>query len=1020
MSWNPAPTLGSASWQGNAPLVTKTQLLSTSAGLATQIVNSSTLTVSTLTVPDWISTAVLYVSDIQGASIDISGISITDQGIFNAPVVSLSSLNLKGFELGLNVSFDLGLGKAIGGVVGGLGALVGGGLIAVGTGAGLAIQGAEQGIATMVAGRPQNFISQTSYETINFTSQLQVSTLGNASPLYSSIFRTVSSLAPDQLPGREIFTSSFFSSGQICIRSVSDPFNLISGDSNLNTSTIQSFGQWVPLAGLEPENIVANGIVANTISTVDLFATDLQADAIKSYSVLASNYGVAQSLFMNYEAPLGFQTGATNSAAFIGNLNNLYCYNTTGYIFTSFAGFTQENASLVLGDNAFESVFNVSTVNALDGVYARNGNFSSLTVTSLTIVSTVNEVFSTTQVNLLSTAIVEADFVKANFASISSIAPFQFFSTTLGNSNGPFDITRSDSLFSTTYTSVSSLQQNILNYSFSIQNNTQANFNIGDNPGIGLVYKVTPANLTQWASTLLIFDGYQGPGAIDLGWVGQWGVTPGDTTGAAPGGATFDVQYTFQPAQGGAAPFYLTENSNNSYPFNTSTFFQYATLNPPWTGNFTARMTLPPVVSGSRSGWWQMTTPAPPPYSSSNNNTFQIYQDINDTYITASDRLHLQAGDIFLDGDLVLTAINAQTVNATTVNASNGFFQNFLSTATVQAAFLSTVTLNTRSNYSGALNGAPTLTPLLLGYSSVTSTDFTNIYLLTNPSRSPNYFNSLNVTQWNNSQFNATYGTTATEVPHVMVGDLFAFNPPVSYSGLFFINNTISSPPQPIPIRQNIAGYASTIGTVAGNTYARIRTTNGSNWAIDSNIANPQGGTFGPYAYQSQVITSVSENQVIQQTQQPTFVVAPSLQVNTNKILLTAPIIRTLTYGSPSWTTREAGIEFSSYFDSNVVFTGSQSDALNPILNPLGNLYYAFSAWSAQVWFGRIRTQSLGIQGFDVIGIATLYAGTNEYIWSSQRYLNVVDTAGLFADIREMYLMIPANYMTVTSFGGAW
>jgi len=86
-------------------------------------------------------------------------------------------MSMKGFDnlLDLDVSFDFGLGQAIGGLLGGLGALVGGGLIAVGTGAGLAIQGAETGIATMIAGRPENFITNNTYETVNFTSQLQVS-----------------------------------------------------------------------------------------------------------------------------------------------------------------------------------------------------------------------------------------------------------------------------------------------------------------------------------------------------------------------------------------------------------------------------------------------------------------------------------------------------------------------------------------------------------------------------------------------------------------------------------------------------------------------------------------------------------------------------------------------------------------------------------------------------------------------------------------------------------------------------
>lgn len=291
MSWNPGPSLGGASWGGSPTIATQNQLNSSIKGVFTTLstYDFSTISLSTLTIPDWISTSILYVSDIKGANIDISGITIDSKGIFNAPLVSVSSMNLKGFELGLDVNFDFGLGKAIGGVVGGLGALVGGGLIAVGTGAGLAIQGAATGAATLIAGRPQNFISQTNYETINFTTQLQVSTLGYASPVYSSIFRTVSSIAPTQIPGREIFTSTLFYPGQICVRSASDPFNLMSGDSNLNTSTIQSFGQWVALEGLEPDNVVANSVSTNFLSTGKFFADSGYINTFQSFNAKIQN-----------------------------------------------------------------------------------------------------------------------------------------------------------------------------------------------------------------------------------------------------------------------------------------------------------------------------------------------------------------------------------------------------------------------------------------------------------------------------------------------------------------------------------------------------------------------------------------------------------------------------------------------------------------------------------------------------------------------------------------------------------
>lgn len=671
---NPVPSLQGALWSGNQQLATKIQLLSTSAGFYNDLkdFNFSTISVSTLNVPQWISTAALYVSDIKGVQIDISGITINENGLLNAPIVSVSSMNMKGFDslLDIDVSFDFGLGKAIGGVVGGLGALVGGGLIAVGTGAGLAIQGAEQGIATMVAGRPQNFINTTNYETINFTTQLQVSTLGNAFPAYSSITRSVSSIAPNQVPGREIFTSTIFYPGQICIRSVSDPFNLITGDSNLNTSTIQSFGQWCPLEGLEPENIVANSVSTNSISTGNLYAGLAYIEDQQGYSAQFSNAGFAQSASLAYEAALNFQTGATNAAAFVGYLNRLYCYNNTGYIFSG-AGGTQESASLYLGQNTNESLLNVSSIYSVGEMKTQNFYASTITAEQLNVVSTL--FLTSTNIEVItSTQTLVADNLFANYVEIANFVSSFSFTTPLGNPTGAFDINRYSFVPSTTYNAVSSLTQNILNYSLNIGIQEETNFNIYNGQSQLALYSITPQNVSQWASTNLIFDTYEVPGQIDLGNIAQWGVSPGASVGL-PGGATFDVTYTF--SNGYANSFQITEEGIGSY---VSTFFAYLPPNPGFTGLSTFRFTLPPVVGGSRSGWWQMTTPAPPPYETQNNNTFQIYQDINDTYITATDRLHLKAGDIFFDGNTILSNVDVANFNVTQLNAT---FLSSISTA---------------------------------------------------------------------------------------------------------------------------------------------------------------------------------------------------------------------------------------------------------------------------------------------------------------------------------------------------
>lgn len=1032
MSWNPSPTIGTASWNGSPSLITKNQLFSTVVGIEQAIVNYSTITVSTLTVPDWISTSALYVSDIKGARIDVSGIVFDASGLLYAPTVSsqsgvfnnITNVSVQQFVFkptftgNIQVSFDLGLGQAIGGFLAGLGAAVGGALIGVGTGLGLAIQGAEQGIATMIAGRPQNNITNNTYETINFTSQLQVSTLGNAQIAYSSIFRTVSSSSANQVPGREIFTSTIFYPGQICIRAASDPINLITGDPNLNTSTIQSFGQWVPLTGLEPDAITGNSVSTNFLSTGQA--------SMGSNTVFFENITGGQS--NNYNAPLIFNTGSGNNAKLVGYLQNLYMQTNNGFVFTQYNSAT-EAGSLYLGTGANQSLLNVSSIFSRGSIQANTGYFSSLTVNDLTVISTFSTQYTIVECNVLSTSIVTAYLVSTQNLQAQYTSPFTF-SSILGNPTGPFDITRYDSLFSTTYNSVSSLQQNILNYSLNLQVQDEATFNIGDPGPLGVTFNVTPANIQQWASTQIIFNGYQGPGGIDLGWVGQWGVTPGDTTGVAPGGATFDVLYAPNPGTGFNAPFYLTEESNRSYPVGTSTFYQQPNPNPPGPITFSARMTLPPVIGGSRSGWWQMTTPAPPPYASSNNNTFQIYQDINDTYIQGTDRLHLVAGDVFVDGSLVLSNanLNVNSVTAPTINSSNGFFINFLSTGSVRAStvyatsFLSSATYLNPLTFTGDFNASPVQNPLNFTY-NLNTVNYQIQRTLTVPSRGPNMFNSMNVNEWNNTIWYAPTGTNATTGgPQIYLGELtrtsgFAYGP-----AKFWINNTVLPAVNfPVSVVRS-GGWLSSIGNavVSGTGFNLIQTPDGVNWTLTSNVANPVG--LGGQSYSNSYNLQLNQQLTQLNVGMPyTEVVSGTKTTTANKIMLNANQIRTITYGSPSFPPREAGFELSSYFDANVVFEGSstQSDAVNNIISPAGSLGYACVAWSPQLWFGRMRTD-YGIQGFEIEAVVSAISGTfGDLIWASHRYINIT-LSPAEANIREIYFMVPANWMTYENLLGPY
>lgn len=700
-----------ATWTGTTPYATKNQLFSSITGLVNDIndLNISSISqVSTISATQWMSAPTIYVSDLQGfngmfstltvsdirgvygqfsslstgvlnvssikgASVDLSG------GTVNTNVVLVSSIAMKGFDslLDLDVSFDFGLGQAIGGVVGGLGALVGGGLIAAGTGVGLAIQGAETGIATMIAPRGDNYINNNQFETINFTTQLQFSTLGGPDSYYSSIFRTVSTSGQaNTVPGSTIYTSTIFPAGTACVRSVSDPFNLITGNSNLNASTIQSFGQWCPLEGLEPEFVTAQSVSTNLLSTGQAYIDLLQGTGYSGYLMAASTIGVMSNLSMAYDADILFNTGATNYGRILGTLNDMYFQTNTGFIFTQ-PYTTTENASIQLGSNANESELYISSIynnymKAVD-VYA-----SSITCEVINVVSSIF-INSTSIENVTSTITLIADDAFINTAQISTLSSFSFL-TGMGNPTGVFDINKIIGYSSTTYNSISSLTNNILSYKITMSNDDEPTFNMGGQ-GAGSPparYTVLPTNVQQWASTIIIANPNNGSAATLEMWLPQSFISSSVLN------ATFDLKVDMT-----ANGFYFVASQLSTAQGLTSSFINL----PPSLGSvYTYRFNINP------NGWWNFVTPAGPPYQTSNTNLFTITQDINDVNITTTDRLNIAAGDIYLNGHTHL-----QDLNVTTLNIQN-LTTDFLSTIST-AAFGSDSYFNTNIWVNNAVVG---------------------------------------------------------------------------------------------------------------------------------------------------------------------------------------------------------------------------------------------------------------------------------------------------------------------------
>lgn len=1189
-----------ATWTGTTSYATKKQLVSSISGLYDDLQDfqfSTITSVSTLTATEWISVPVLYVSSIVGATIDISGITISKEGLLDAPIVSLSSLSFKGFDslLDLDVSFDLGLGDALGGALAGLGALVGGALIGVGTGAGVAVSGAAQGLATLVAGRPQNFISQTEYETINFTTQLQISTIGNAYPLYSSIKREVSSISANQVPGREIFTSTFFTPGTTCIRSVSDPFNLITGNSNLNTSTIQSFGQWVPLpeqASLTSTftNIVLSNATDNplleqyraiqTINNAPLmnslqsatssnnlpFAVNTtpypntdninklfynRDEYLITNRFISTSYNRFQSTFTTIPDPFfirstlsspleltytnnitqgdfafcepdetgfrstmtvdliangtqslfiqwGLATGNFNSTIAAGTAKRVswdILANTSNFIDIPQAVSTITNEAtqqiIDLKTNPYEIQFNTFGTGMAPSQIAFNINgatfgsntslsnynnypyqfnssvFVNGTIEAQTIIA-LSSIFATSTFvdTQISTASIIADIAEfTEMVSESGYIPQGYISTLKASSNWTNDYITTMSRvrmagFQTPLSIVTGKGLNNYDYSarfdFNTDSSPQAIF-LESQPNNNTLMTITSTNIqianldvTNLSASNLIYGKAEAPSietsTITFGWTGNFDTPtippqfslqqslttePGLywTNFAAASNQTLNIMSfsnnvnmfaqqfstplttlntTFDATNiqgwastifynGGIAPFSRVNLGSNSGKGELSLQGQtnpvLVSLNT--LGDLGGVAVTVPVGSTyqftSDGAGWSTDSNAPTPGYIQYNNTLQMTMDFENVNISTTDTLNINAEKINLNGIVGFSNITA-----------NQIYLN--SAPTTDSA------INILRDYTGSYNSQGTANPIDIT-NIITSSDFTNNIYTINPNRGANMYNSYNLTEWNNSVYiidtNAGSG-----IPIMILGDVIIKNPPFSpYAGQFFINNTVDSPGSSIPLRVNREGYLSTIGAAAANQYTRVYTSDGTNWSIQSNVPNPQG--LGGYTlsnfYRMQMTSELTQVNVGQ-----TFVeVTPSRIMQTNKLIMDCPQVRVYTIESPSFPSKESGFEYDTYFDENVVFDGSQSDAVNPIVNALNNYYYSVAGWSAQVWISRLRTTSLGIQGYDIDAIVQMVTGTlGDFIWASARYINVVASAGLSANIRENYFMTPKNYHT--------
>ena len=435
-------------------------------------------------IPREIITSSIYVSSIYISSMgqfnDLSGYQLNVSSLFTAnissifgdfTVISLSTLAFNPqFSGTFSPKIDLGMGGFFGNLLGSLGS----GALSVGLGAG----GLATGIMALALPRGNKQINNAVYETINGTTQLQISTLGTTYPLYSSIFRTVSSVSANQVPGSEILVSSFFLPGTTCIRSVSDPLDL-PVDIYFG-STIQSFGEWVPIqistggGSYTPTPTFSNvdityqnepGLAISKIGNIN-FSTGY---AVLPPSVQVPNLTTLSSFFNHYSAvsqynlnQITFSTGdvsvlygntfstltnfqmntGTYDTCMISQLTDDFLQqkqlaglnfhaSTIGFGVSSFQSLTgtapiqfqmntQFNCNVIINNISTTNITTGNNINIGNNLFGKNAYFSGeIQASSLNILQTISTILTDT--DLLNVSSLNADFISCGTATFSTL-----------------------------------------------------------------------------------------------------------------------------------------------------------------------------------------------------------------------------------------------------------------------------------------------------------------------------------------------------------------------------------------------------------------------------------------------------------------------------------------------------------------------------------------------------------------------------------------------------------------------
>ena len=347
----------------------------------------------------------------------------------------------------------------------------------------------------------------------------------------------------------------------------------------------------------------------------------------------------------------------------------------------------------------------------------QNASISSLLISTSYTQNIIDNYLSTTtaffdQVFTSSLKAVTVNTSSLTTPSLNVISTLTFSTPMYNTSTVGYDISKTYNLTSTSFSTISSLTNNILQYTFNATVGDETSFNIGAG------YVLAAANAGQWASTILQGNNTGAPMILQI---------VNDPATGFGGTGTFDVQRVPVP---GNTPYDIAVvyslGGTTLVDIGTSDYSLY---------RFSK--------ASAGQGNWTYTNSGVLPYITTNNNTFQIYQSLTDLTIATTDNLNLNAGSIKFNGavqfpDITVVHVGVQSMTAstmavTTANISTALISSLTTTSIVNNGTFSlnanTSTLGTIPTTSFPINTIDNFTTV--GYVSTNSSFYVDTLVST-------------------------------------------------------------------------------------------------------------------------------------------------------------------------------------------------------------------------------------------------------------------------------------------------